>query len=73
MVMEMKNQNSGIIRKVMRSGGSQLISLPKLIPSNWRYVEIFVEKISDDEYIIRLKRVGVEKLATNRPREGENR
>jgi hypothetical protein len=73
MVMNMQKQNSGIIRKVMRSGGSQLISLPKLIPSSWRYVEIFVEKLSDDEYIIRLKRVGVEKRVNSRSGEGENR
>ncbi|MCS7367269.1 MAG: hypothetical protein NDF52_05265 [archaeon YNP-WB-062] len=69
----MKSQNSGIIRKVMRSGGSQLISLPKLIPGNWRYVEIFVEKVSEDEYIIRLKRVGVERRVNGSNGEGENR
>jgi hypothetical protein len=73
MVMGMQKQNSGIIRKVMRSGGSQLISLPKLIPSNWKYVEVFVEKVSDDEYIIRLKRVGVERRVNRGSGEGEDR
>jgi len=73
MVMNMQKQNSSIIRKVMRSGGSQLISLPKFIPSNWRYVEIFVEKVSEDEYIIRLKRVGVERRVNGNNGEGENR
>jgi hypothetical protein len=48
------------IRKISRTGGSYLVSLPKDIMKNWEYAAVTVERMSDDELILKLKRIKVE-------------
>ena len=45
------------VRRISKSGGARLISLPKEFPEDWRYVAITMEKISEEEYVLRLRKV----------------
>ncbi|MEM3454696.1 MAG: hypothetical protein QXS21_05985 [Thermoproteota archaeon] len=48
------------INKVIRvKTGAVMITLTHIIPKKWKYVEVIPEKITSDEVVVRIRRIGV--------------